>query len=305
MVEARGVLPADLRPSRTIEAPKPTIFAKASRSRPSATRPRLRPAPPSNPCWAATVVVESGGEWMNPETGEVEPKVHLHWRLKKPASTLEELAALYEARSLAATRSAATEPTCPSSIRSGGPEAGTASRRQGWRGSFRWPINRDRSGRGTGEAARGGRGDRAYQAQRHHRSGQRVASDHSVGRTGAGRDPQRHRSQGTSDWEYWNKVGMTIWASTDGSEAGSVAFHDWSTKSPKYDKVKTEARWQHYFRSPPTKLGFGSLVYRARQHSPGWQYENPLDPAAEAAFDEFIASILRERDEADDADDAG
>jgi hypothetical protein len=51
----------------------------------------------------ATVVVESGGEWTNPETGEIEPKVHLHWRLKKPAAEAEELALLYEARSLAAT----------------------------------------------------------------------------------------------------------------------------------------------------------------------------------------------------------
>ena len=31
------------------------------------------------------IVVESGGEWANPETGELEPKLHLHWRLQKPA----------------------------------------------------------------------------------------------------------------------------------------------------------------------------------------------------------------------------
>ena len=31
----------------------------------------------------ATAVVESGGDWMNPATGEIEPKVHLHWRLKR------------------------------------------------------------------------------------------------------------------------------------------------------------------------------------------------------------------------------
>ena len=29
-----------------------------------------------------TVVVESGGQWLNPETGELESKVHLHWRLQ-------------------------------------------------------------------------------------------------------------------------------------------------------------------------------------------------------------------------------
>ena len=27
---------------------------------------------------------------MNPETGEIEPKVHLHWRLKKPTATKAE-----------------------------------------------------------------------------------------------------------------------------------------------------------------------------------------------------------------------
>ena len=32
----------------------------------------------------ATVVVASGGEWPNPETGELEPKLHLHWRLSEP-----------------------------------------------------------------------------------------------------------------------------------------------------------------------------------------------------------------------------
>lgn len=32
----------------------------------------------------ATVVIASGGEWTNPETGEIEDKLHLHWRLSEP-----------------------------------------------------------------------------------------------------------------------------------------------------------------------------------------------------------------------------
>ena len=32
----------------------------------------------------ATVVVASGGEWIDPASGEVEPKLHLHWRLTEP-----------------------------------------------------------------------------------------------------------------------------------------------------------------------------------------------------------------------------
>ncbi len=48
----------------------------------------------------ATVVVESGGEWVNPETGEIEAKLHLHWRLRTPADKTT-LADLKTARNIA------------------------------------------------------------------------------------------------------------------------------------------------------------------------------------------------------------
>jgi hypothetical protein len=38
----------------------------------------------------ATVVMESGGEWVDRETGEVCPKVHLHWRLARPTRSPSE-----------------------------------------------------------------------------------------------------------------------------------------------------------------------------------------------------------------------
>ena len=63
---------------------------------------------------AATLVVASGGEWINPETGEVEPKLHLHWRLKKPARG-DDRALLEEARTARASpSSAASSPKIPS-----------------------------------------------------------------------------------------------------------------------------------------------------------------------------------------------
>lgn len=49
----------------------------------------------------ATVTVASGGEWINPETGEVQPKLHGHWRLAKPASDAAALDDLKKARELA------------------------------------------------------------------------------------------------------------------------------------------------------------------------------------------------------------
>ena len=33
----------------------------------------------------ATLVVASGGMWLNPRTGELEPKLHMHYRLSRPA----------------------------------------------------------------------------------------------------------------------------------------------------------------------------------------------------------------------------
>jgi hypothetical protein len=49
-----------------------------------------------------TLVVESGGQWINPKTGEVEPKLHIYWRLKIPARGQEAFAKLREAREIAA-----------------------------------------------------------------------------------------------------------------------------------------------------------------------------------------------------------
>ena len=48
----------------------------------------------------ATLIVHSGGEWTNPETGEIEPKLHLYYLLKKPV-TGEQLGKLKQARAFA------------------------------------------------------------------------------------------------------------------------------------------------------------------------------------------------------------
>ena len=73
----------------------------------------------------ATVVVASGGEWVDPETGEVEPKLHLHWRLAKPAGKQGSPTSRRRATSLRGW-SAATPATSRSCIRSVGQDAGTA-----------------------------------------------------------------------------------------------------------------------------------------------------------------------------------
>jgi hypothetical protein len=50
----------------------------------------------------ATVVVASGGTWTDPATGELHPKLHLHWRLCMPARG-QDVKVLEQARVLATT----------------------------------------------------------------------------------------------------------------------------------------------------------------------------------------------------------
>jgi hypothetical protein len=71
-------------------------------------------------------------------------------------------------------------------------------------------------------------------------------------------------------WEEWNRIGLAIFAASDGSGDGFIAFDDFSAKSPtKYDPHAVEERWRNYRRSPPSRIGMGTLVYHARQA--GWR----------------------------------
>jgi hypothetical protein len=70
-------------------------------------------------------------------------------------------------------------------------------------------------------------------------------------------------------WEEWNRVGMAIYTASGGSELGFAAFDDFSSRSPKYDAYAVRERWANYRRSPPSRIGLGTLVHHARQA--GWR----------------------------------
>jgi hypothetical protein len=71
------------------------------------------------------------------------------------------------------------------------------------------------------------------------------------------------------DWHGWNRIGLAIYGASGGSDQGGIVFDDWSAKSPKYDPYVTSARWRHYHRSPPDRIGLGTLIHLAR--GAGWQ----------------------------------
>ncbi|MFZ1426653.1 MAG: hypothetical protein WAS21_07795, partial [Geminicoccaceae bacterium] len=61
----------------------------------------------------ATVVVASGGLWIDPATGEAHDKLHLHWRLSEPAAEPGDHARLKRARRLAARLAGADASAVP------------------------------------------------------------------------------------------------------------------------------------------------------------------------------------------------
>jgi hypothetical protein len=70
-------------------------------------------------------------------------------------------------------------------------------------------------------------------------------------------------NHGPPDWEWWNRVGMAVWRATGGSNLGFEAFDHWSRRNPAYSAEETTARWDHYFTSPPTEIGAGTLFRMA------------------------------------------
>ena len=88
-----------------------------------------------------------------------------------------------------------------------------------------------------------------------------------------------------ASWVEWNNLGMAVWRASGGSDEGFEEFYKWSKKSSKYDSNETEFRWRHYFESPPSYIGFGTLVHLARETQPGWvppsqknASNDPIDP---------------------------
>src|SRR6516165_9694587 len=72
-------------------------------------------------------------------------------------------------------------------------------------------------------------------------------------------------------WDEWSTMGMTVFAATDGCEQGREAFDSWSRKSKKHNRADVEERWDHWHRSPPTELSYGSLRHRAKAVDPSWE----------------------------------
>ena len=250
---------------------------------------------------SSTRAVASGGEWLNEETGELEPKQHVHWRLKKPAATPEEHAMLYELRELATHlvggdasgiaivhpfrwagswhRKDEASPRIARVVARSDNEIDLAEALETLRKvvGVIWP----RAGTGKTNGAGTGSGSELE------------AADHNEATAAAAVIPN-----GDVHWEQWTRMGLTIWGASAGSDIGRAAFHEWSMKSGKYNKAKTNTAWRGYCKSPPTRIGMGTLVYLANQADPTWRARYKAerlakDSPAEETFNNLPADLKK------------
>jgi len=220
-----------------------------------------------------TVVVDSGGRWPNPETGELEPKVHLHWRLARPA-TGEELGLLKEARALA-TRYVGGDATNITIVH-----------------PIRWPGSWHRKAEPKLARITALNADCEIDLTEA-LTKLRVASPREKAQS-QNQKQQNHKDpfgfktnnyeadlldivaaltvipNDNLEWDKWNRIGMATWRASSSGQA-FAAFDAWSQKSTKYDPETTRGRWEHYSGSPPDRIGAGTLFHLAKEACPGWR----------------------------------
>jgi hypothetical protein len=238
--------------------------------------------------WAlgpATVVVESGGQYRDPERG-MRPRLHLYWRLTQPTRDAGEHAALKDARRLAqaiAGSDASAVPICHP-IR--------------WPGSWHRkadPVLARIVSLGEAEITLADMRDRLAQAA----TMMSIPLSRGAANAATPEAPIEDIRAALAvipngddvPWKKWNETGMAIWRASGASEEGREAFHEWSAKSGKYDFGMTDERWDHYAVSPPLWLGRQSLINDAVAADQRFQRPS-MDAIADQSFEAQPASVV-------------
>jgi len=210
----------------------------------------------------ATQVVASGGVWTCPETGEMQDKLHLHWRLACPTETPEDHARLKHARELATHIAGADKSNVPLVH------------------PIRWPGSVHRKGE-----PRLARIIAATDAE--------IDLDDALVRLAAatGQDaapflavmpapavpvgPDRMAEVRTYLKDYivpppgrpeWQPLVAAIHESTGGSAEGLAIAHEWSARDPvQYNPTMLDSQWRSYTLGLPHAANIGTLRRLAGQ----------------------------------------
>jgi Primase C terminal 2 (PriCT-2)/Family of unknown function (DUF5906) len=214
----------------------------------------------------ATVITSSGGEWTDPTTGEVHPKVHAHWRLSEPARGNDDLVRLKLARRLACELVDADR-TCISIVH-----------------PLRWPgswhlkatprlatiatLNDDAEIHLT-EALTALEEAAAAVGLREAANGAAPVSGAPTAEVARLASALAAIPNPDLSWHEWVRIGMAAWRATEGSEEGLTAWAAWSAKSAKHSDAACAERWLHFATSPPSRIGAGTIFFEAGRQ--GWR----------------------------------
>jgi predicted P-loop ATPase len=247
-----------------------------------------------------TLVIESGGTWKDPATGEVQPKIHVHYRLNEPTQTTEEHERLKRARTLACklVGADATSNSVVHPIR----WAGTVHRKNPNAPKLATIIEENAESEislddalselegleilrdeAAGEQGKNGSGEESTD------SAEFFAEE--IRRNAPGYDPTGDADllmacaeripNADLDWDAWNRILMAFWAASKGSAEGLAGAEVFSAKSGKtHGPSATRARWEHFSTSPPERLSVRTLVYEARKGDPAFRRGKPKSEGA-------------------------
>jgi hypothetical protein len=71
-----------------------------------------------------------------------------------------------------------------------------------------------------------------------------------------------------TDWDWWNTIGMRVYAACGGEDYGLEEWNRWSQTSPANEVADDcKSRWAHFRTSPPTRTGAGALINSIRAAS--------------------------------------
>lgn len=242
-----------------------------------------------------TVVVESGGVAVDPATGEIVPRLHVHYRLSEPTRTPEEHARLKRARAFACDLAGGDGSAKPivhpirwaGTVHRKNPDAPRPCRIVELNPAAEIALEHALAELEGLATLRGWAADQG-------RAGAKPGTDPEAGDdllaacAAAMTNPLPPRMPGAEGpegeprggWADWNRIGLAFYRASGGSEAGLDAFNAWSAKNEeKHTAGATRARWEHYRTSPPTSIGAGALVYEARRCEPGFRPPRRSGPA--------------------------
>lgn len=98
-----------------------------------------------------------------------------------------------------------------------------------------------------------------------------------------------HLSNPDLHWEDWNRIGMAIWAASQGADWGREIWFGFSDGSDKSNPKETAERWSHYFVSPPSDIGAGTLFKLAGDE--GWTCPANIDFHSSDAFWDEVEDV--------------